>query len=116
MRIALALLVAALAACVTPIRLTEVADVAGDWKGRMSGPRGNAAAHMTVDVKGAYTGTMFLDAGDRRFHGRLVVVRPGEMRYQGSDGSGAARLYQRDGRFVLTLRGDDDGIDGSFTR
>jgi hypothetical protein len=115
MRSVLALLCLALAACVTPVRVTEVADLAGQWTGRMAGPRGNAAAQMTIDGEGAYTGTMYLDTGDRPFRGRLVVVRPGEVRYQSTDGAGAARLYQERGRPVLKLRGDD-GADGVFRR
>ena len=116
MRVPLALLCLVLAACVTPVRVAEVADLAGPWKGRVAGPRGNAAAMMTLDGEGRYTGTMYLDAGDRPFHGRLIVVRPGEMRYRSSDGSGAARLYQEGGRPVLKLRGDDDGADAVFSR
>ena len=105
-----------LTGCVTPVAVREVADLAGPWRGRIAGPRGNAAAEMTVDGQGAYKGTTFLDAGDRPFHGRLVVVRSGELRYQGSDGSGAARLYRRDGRSVLKFHGDDDGTDAEFSR
>jgi len=105
-----------LGGCVAAVAVREVAELAGPWRGRIAGPRGNAAAEMTVDGQGAYKGTMFLDAGDRLFHGRLVVVRPGEVRYQGSDGSGAARLYHRGARSVLKFRGDDDGTDAEFSR
>jgi hypothetical protein len=117
MRIALALTCLLLAACVTPVRVGDISDLAGDWGGRMAGPRGNAAAQITVDGEGKYTGVMFLDAGDRPFHGRLIVVRPGELRYVSTHGSGAARLYQEGGRPVLKLRGDDDGgVDATFSR
>jgi len=116
MRVWPALLALTLSACLTPVGMTEVAELAGPWRGRIAGPRGNAAAQMTVDEAGRYTGTMFLDAGDRPFHGQLTVVRPGEVRYQGTDGSGAARLYRQDGRATLRFRGDDGVLDGVFTR
>ena len=116
MRVRAAILGLVLTGCVAPVRVVEVSDLAGSWRGRIAGPRGNAPAQLTIDADGAYLGTMFLDAGDRPFRGRLVVVRPGELRYQGSEGGGVARLYQEDDRPVLRWRGDDDGAQAVFTR
>lgn len=95
-----------------PVR--RAAELKGEWKGRVSGPMGNAPAAMTVADTGAYTGTIFLDAGDRSFHGSLVVVRPGEIRYQGSDGAGAVRVSAERGRRVLKFLRDEGGVDAVF--
>jgi len=116
MRVRAAILGLVLTGCVAPVRVAEVSALAGSWKGRVTGPRGNAAAQLTIEGDGAYLGTMFLDAGDRPFRGRLVVVRPGELRYQGSEGAGVVRLYHEQGRPVLRWRGDDDGAQALFMR
>jgi hypothetical protein len=113
---AAALLAAAIVGCAGGIPVQRAAELTGEWKGRFSGPMGNAPAAMTVAETGAYTGTMYLDAGDRSFHGSLVVVRPGEIRYQGSDGTGAVRVSEERGRRVLKFLRDGGGVDAVFRR
>jgi hypothetical protein len=100
--------------CAHGVAVQRVEELAGDWKGRRVGPTGNAPAAMAVAADGAYTGVTYLDAGDRSFHGALVVVRPGQIRYQGSDGMGAVHVSEQRGRRVLEFRRDDGGVDAVF--
>jgi hypothetical protein len=105
---------AALAGCAGANGIRRPAELAGQWHGRRAGPMGHAPADMTIAASGAYTGTMYLDGGDRPFRGTVSVVRPGQLRYDGSDGSGAVHLSREPGRRVLKFLRDDGGIEGVF--
>jgi hypothetical protein len=105
---------ASVVGCARGVVVRRVDELAGEWKGRRFGPVGNAPAALTVAATGAYTGVTYLDAGDRTFHGALVVVRPGEIRYQGSDGTGAVRVWAEEGRRVLKFLRDEGGVDAVF--
>jgi hypothetical protein len=98
-------------ACARVVTVRRVDELAGEWKGRRVGPVGNAPAAMAVAANGGYTGVIYFDAGDRPFHGALVVVRPGQIRYQGSDGTGVVHVSEKGGRRVLEFRRDDGGVD-----
>src|SRR5262245_4285234 len=111
--VVVALLVTGCAATV-PIRTT--ADLSGEWTGRVTSPAGHALARLTITPDGAFTGTMYLDDGDRPFHGSVLVVRPGQARYQGTDGNGFVRLTDDDGRATLRFLRDDGGVDAVFRR
>ena len=100
--------------CAGVVAVQRVEELNGEWKGRRFGPVGNAPAAMVVAANGAYTGVTYLDGGDRSFHGALVVVRPGQIRYQGSDGSGAVHVSVEGGRRVLKFRRDEGGVDAVF--
>lgn len=104
------------AGCVTGVPIQQAADLSGEWKGRVTSPRGHALATLTIAPDGAFQGTMYLDAGDRLFHGSLLVVRPGQVRYQGSDGNGVVRLSDDHGQTLLRFLRDDGGVDAVFRR
>ena len=104
------------AGCAPVSGVRDIAELAGEWRGRVSNPSGHAAAALAVTAAGAYRGTMYLDGGDRAFHGSLVVVRPGEVRYQGSDGDGAVRVEGEAGRRVLRFLRDNYGVEATFHR
>ena len=74
--------------CASAAPISSVADLTGEWRGRISSPKGHAPAAMATAADGGFKGTMFL--GDRSFRGALVVVRPGHVRYLGTDGNGRA--------------------------
>jgi hypothetical protein len=104
------------AGCVATVPVQTTADLSGEWTGRVTSPLGHAVARLTIAPDGAFAGTMYLDAGDRPFHGSLLMVRPGQVRYQGSDGNGAVRLTDEHGRTTLRFLRDDGGVDAVFRR
>jgi hypothetical protein len=110
MRALLAVMLVTVAACasVTAPPIADVKDLAGVWRGRVSGARGNATAVMTVKEDGAYTGTMYLDGDDREFRGTVTVVS-GRARYLDSNGTGSVRLEEHGGRRVLRFVTDGGG-------
>ena len=113
-RLVVTALMLASVGCAHGVAVQRVEELAGEWKGRRVGPTGNAPAALAVAANGAYTGVTYFDAGDRRFHGALVVVRPGQIRYQGSEGVGAVHVSEQRGRRVLEFRRDDGGVDAVF--
>jgi hypothetical protein len=114
--LALGLAAVVVGGCASSVAIADLREVAGEWRGRVSSPLGNGLAAMAVRPDGRYAGTIYLDGGDRAFHGAMIVVRPGDVRYQGSDGNGTVRLVdERQGRVLKFLR-DGGGIDAVFTR
>ena len=111
-----ALAIAAIGGCATNVPIEHVGDLVGEWQGRISSPAGNAPATMTGTGTGAYNGTMSLDQGAKPFRGAFVVVRPGYVSYQGTDGNGTARLSRDEGRTILKFLRDDGGVDARFSR
>lgn len=97
-------------------RIPNTAALAGTWHGRVSGIGGNAMAVMTVAETGAYTGTIFLETGDKPFQGAIVVLDPSRARYQGTLGNGTVRLGSRDGAPVLRFVQDGGGGGATFSR
>jgi len=100
--------------CAARAPIASVADLRGVWKGRVSNPTGQAPAALAVAENGDFKGVMFLDGGDRNFHGALIVVRPGQVRYQGTDGNGTVRIAEENGRRVLRFLRDGGGVDAIF--
>ena len=100
--------------CASAAPVASVADLTGEWKGRISSPRGQAPAAMAIAADGEFKGTMFIEGGDQSFHGALVVVRPGHVRYQGTDGNGTVRISEENGRRVLKFLRDGGGVDAVF--
>jgi hypothetical protein len=116
--IALCALLLVVTACATTLAPLPAPDglkgLAGPWRGRVLGPLGHATAWMTIKEDGTYTGTMFLDAGDREFNGVIIAVGPERARYQGTDGNGTVRLREQDGRRLLRFVPDGGGAGGTF--
>jgi hypothetical protein len=100
--------------CAARAPITSVAELRGEWKGRVSSPVGQGPAAMAVAGNGDFKGVMFLDGGDRSFQGALVVVRPGQVRYQGTHGNGSVRVVEEHGQRVLRFLRDDGGVDATF--
>jgi hypothetical protein len=109
-------LVLVVSGCAGAVPVARVDELAGAWSGRVTNPAGHAAAAMTVAPDGAFRGMMYLDGGDREFRGGLVVVRPGEVRYRSTDGTGTVRVSDEQGRRVLKFFRDDGGVDAVFRR
>ena len=97
--------------------VVDVRELAGPWRGRLATQLANAAATMTIDEMGAYTGALHVEGGeDRPFAGAIVVVRPGRLRYQGSHGTGIVMVTRHDDRTTLRFVPDGGGGGGTFTR
>jgi hypothetical protein len=114
------LVAAALAAgCVSlpPSRTIDTtASVAGTWRGRMSGPLGNAPVFVTIQDDGAYHGMLFVEPTYREFSGAITVARfAAEARYQGTNGIGRVTLHEEPGRRVLRFVNDGGGGGAELT-
>jgi hypothetical protein len=115
--LAVAIAAAACSLLSSPESVADVRELAGPWRGRLATQIANAAATMTIDEMGAYTGALHVEGGeDRPFAGAIVVVRPGRLRYQGSHGNGLVMLTRRDDRTMLRFVPDGGGGGGTFTR
>ena len=91
-------------------------DLAGEWRGRWTGPAGHALAAMSIEASGAYRARMFLDGGDRDSRGVIVGLPSGRLRYQGSDGNGEVRVESAGGVTTLRFAPDGGGGGGAFRR
>ena len=113
-----ALIVLLLAGCVTTDGAPRpgLSDLAGDWRGRWSGPAGHALAALSVEPGGAYRARMFLDGGDRDSHGVIIAMPSGRLRYQGGDGNGEVRIESTGGVTTLRFAPDGGGGGGAFRR
>jgi hypothetical protein len=89
--------------------------VAGTWRGRMSGPLGNAPALMTIQDDGSYRGMLFVEPTYREFAGAIVVTRFAPTRYQGTNGIGRVTLHEEPGRRVLRFVNDGGGGGAELT-
>jgi hypothetical protein len=95
--------------------IDSTADVAGTWRGRMSGPLGNAPVFVTIQDDGLYRGMLFVEPTYREFAGAIVVVRFAEARYQGTNGIGRVTLHEGPGRRVLRFVNDGGGGGAELT-
>jgi hypothetical protein len=113
-RVLLALILFVVVGCATLPPVRDVKDVAGVWRGRVLGPLGHGMATLTVREDGAYTGTLYLDGGDREFSGRLTVAGR-QVRYLDAGGTGTVTLDERAGRRVLRFVSDGGGAVATYT-
>lgn len=113
-----ALSVLVLAGCLTAGGASGagLGDLAGEWRGRWTGPAGHALAAMSIEASGAYRARMFLDGGDRDSRGVIVGLPSGRLRYQGSDGNGEVRVESAGGVTTLRFAPDGGGGGGAFGR
>jgi hypothetical protein len=91
------------------------ASVAGTWRGRMSGPLGNAPLILTIQGDGTYQGVLYVEPTYREVRGVISVARPGFARYEGTDGNGRVTLHEDERRRVLRLVGDGGGRAAELT-
>jgi hypothetical protein len=99
----------------TPPPAPDQGSLAGTWHGRVSGIAGNGMAVLTILHDGNYSGTIFLETGDRPFHGAITVIDAHRARYQSSVGTGRVFQDERDGRRVLRFVQDGGGGGAVFT-
>jgi hypothetical protein len=96
--------------------IDTTASVAGTWRGRMSGPLGNAPVLVTIQDDGGYRGMLFVEPTYREFSGAITVARFAfEARYQGTNGIGRVTLHEEPGRRVLRFVNDGGGGGAELT-
>jgi hypothetical protein len=87
----------------------HIASLAGTWRGRMTGPTGNAPIVLTIQDDGSYHGILYVEPTYREIGGAISVIGPGRIRYEGSDGNGTVTLHEDGGRSVLRFVRDGGG-------
>jgi hypothetical protein len=114
--LALAALAAGCASLPPSLAIDTPASVAGTWRGRMTGPLGNAPVLVTIQDDGAYHGMLFVEPTYREFSGAITVARfATEARYQGTNGIGRVTLHEEPGRRVLRFVSDGGGGGAELT-
>jgi hypothetical protein len=104
------LLTALLAGCASSSpRSAESAGLAGTWRGRMSGPMGNAPVILTIAEDGTFQGLLFVEPKYKEVRGAITVLSPGNIRYEGNDGNGRVTVHEESGRRVLRFVRDGGG-------
>jgi hypothetical protein len=104
------LLATLVAGCASgPTRAARIAELAGAWHGRMSGPLGSAPAVVTIGEDGAFQGLLFVEPQYKEIRGAISVLSRGDMRYESTDGNGRVTLREERGRRVLRFVRDGGG-------
>ena len=112
----LLLLATFLAGCASaPPRAAETAGLAGTWRGRMTGPMGNAPVILTIGEDGVFQGLLFVEPQYKEIRGAISVLSPGNIRYEGNDGNGRVTLQEERGRRVLRFVRDGGGGGAELT-
>jgi len=110
------LLAALLTGCASAqSRSADTAGFAGTWKGRMSGPMGNAPLILTIGEDGAFQGLLFVEPQHKEIRGVISVLSPGNIRYEGNDGNGRVTLREERGQRVLRFVRDGGGGGAELT-
>jgi hypothetical protein len=97
------------------IPFSEPRELAGAWRGHMTGRSGSAIASLTIKEDGSFTGTMYLDGDDKEFNGAITMLRPGQALYRGTQGFGSVALEQQGGTRTLRFQPDGGGVASLFT-
>ncbi|MGH7304036.1 MAG: hypothetical protein ACRELZ_12140 [Candidatus Rokuibacteriota bacterium] len=109
-------LVALLTGCASAqSRAAETASLAGTWRGRMSGPLGNAPVILTIDANLAFQGLLFVEPTYKEIRGAISVLSSGNIRYEGTDGNGRVTISEERGRRVLRFVRDGGGGGAELT-
>jgi len=101
-------------AAATAVPFKEPSELAGTWRGLLTGRSGRATASLAIKGDGSFTGTMYLDGGDKDFGGAITMVRPGYALYRGSEGVGSVVLREQGGTRTLRLQPDGGGVASVF--
>jgi hypothetical protein len=93
----------------------EAAGLVGTWRGRMSGPQGNAPIILTIAEDGTFQGLLFVEPKYKEIKGAISVLSPGNIRYEGNDGNGRVTVREKHGQRVLRFVRDGGGGGGELT-
>jgi hypothetical protein len=98
-----------------PSRSAETAALAGTWRGRMSGPMGNGPVVVTIAEDGSFDGLLFVEPQYRELRGAIMVLSPGNIRYDGNSGNGRVTVREERGQRVLKFVPDGGGGGAELT-
>jgi len=105
-----------LAGCASsPPPSVEAVGLAGTWRGRMSGPMGNAPLILTIKEDGTFEGLLFVQPQYKEIRGAITVLGPGRIRYEGNGGNGRVALRAENGKRVLRFVPDGGGGGAELT-
>ena len=96
-------------------RSAETAALAGTWRGRMSGPMGNGPAVVTIAEDGSFDGLLFVEPQYRELRGAIMILGPGNIRYDGNTGNGRVTVREERGQRVLKFVPDGGGGGAELT-
>jgi len=95
--------------------IDNAAKLAGTWRGRMSGPLGNAPVILTIQDDGSYRGILYVEPTYKEVGGAIIVIRPAQARYHGTNGNGRVTLHEEKGRRILRFVNDGGGGGAQLT-
>jgi hypothetical protein len=95
--------------------IDDAKSLAGTWRGRMSGPLGNAPVILTIQDDGAYRGMLYVEPTYKEVRGAITVIPWAQARYDGTHGSGRVTLHEQEGRRVLRFVDDGGGGGAQLT-
>jgi len=113
--LSLAALVAGCASLPPSKPIEGAASLAGTWRGRMSGPMGNAPIILTIAEDGTFQGLLFVEPKYKEIRGAISVLSPSNIRYEGNDGNGRVTLHEERGQRVLRFVRDGGGGGAELT-
>ena len=96
-------------------RSSETAALAGAWRGRMSGPMGNGPVVVTIAEDGSFDGLLFVEPQYKELRGAIMVLSPGNIRYDGNIGNGRVTVREERGQRVLKFVPDGGGGGAELT-
>jgi len=108
-------LVVGCASVAPTVPFNDPRELAGTWRGRLTGRSGYAIATLTIKEDGSFSGAMYLEGEDKDFAGAITMVRPGQAFYRSSQGFGSVVLQEQDGKRTLRFQPDGGGVVSVFT-
>src|SRR5215510_15458402 len=98
-----ALVLSPLAAVAGEKKVTDVKELAGNWRGWVTGEQGDERANMTVSADGKYkASTPRAPMTEGQFY-----LQDGKLRYRSSMTTGAASLSEDKGKTILKMLPED---------
>ena len=97
------------------IPFAEPRELAGAWRGRLTGRSGSATASLTIKADGSFTGTDYLHGEDRDFSGAITMAWLGQALYRSTQGLGKVVLAEQGGTRTLRLQPEGGAWPPSFT-
>ena len=73
------------------------------------------ASALTIREDGSFQGLLYVEPTYKEIRGAISVIRPGSLRYEGTDGNGRVTLREENGKRVLRFVRDGGGGGAELT-